>query len=157
MKKMNEDDKIIAFISPTPHFLEPLSCGEYNGYVAIPPTHIAYGVRYDDKLYNNINVHGGLTFSEYVVYDSKDEFSNIKKLRCGLLNKAEVIQASDWTVRLNVYEDEGRKLIPDGYFILGFDTCHYGDNNINWNKSNVIFETLCLKEQIIDLNNIKNK
>ena len=114
-------------------------------------------MRYDDKLYNNINVHGGLTFSEYVVYDSKDEFGNIKKLRCRLLNKAEVIQASDWTVSLNVYEDGGRKLIPDGYFILGFNTCHYGDNIINWNKSSVISETLCLKEQIIDLGNIRNK
>lgn len=56
MKKINEDDKIIAFISPTPRFLQPLCRGEYNGYVAIPPTHIAYGVRYDDKLYDNIMV-----------------------------------------------------------------------------------------------------
>lgn len=125
--------------------------------MAIPPTHIAYGVRYNDKRYKNINIHGGLTFSEYAADSRKDELGNIKKIRWNFFNKAEIIQTPDWTVRLNTYEDEGRKLIPDDYFILGFDTCHYGDNNINWNKSNVIFETLCLKEQIIDLGNIRNK
>lgn len=34
-----------------------------NGYVMVDPTHPLYGMHYDDISYNQIKVHGGLTYS----------------------------------------------------------------------------------------------
>ncbi len=34
-----------------------------NGYVLVPPGHIAHGKDYTDMLLSNIDVHGGLTYS----------------------------------------------------------------------------------------------
>lgn len=36
--------------------------------------------------------------------------------------------------------------IPDDWWILGFDTCHWNDNSLNWNKEQVIEETFNLKK-----------
>lgn len=161
MKK--EEINIVAFIAPTPSFIDLNACGEYNGYVAIPSTHIAYGVRYDDELFDNIRVHGGLTYCGYATYNEKDAFGRYIReeyigKRNGLFKKAEVIQAPGWTVLLSALGNEGRDVIPNGYYILGFDTCHLDDNRLNWNKEAVILETLRLKEQMIELhyNNIDN-
>ena len=35
-------------------------CGEYNGYVSLPPEHPWHGVSYDDI---PVEIHGGLTYS----------------------------------------------------------------------------------------------
>lgn len=51
VKMKKKEINIVAFIVPTPSFIEYNACGEYNGYVAIPSIHIAYGVRYDDELF----------------------------------------------------------------------------------------------------------
>jgi hypothetical protein len=40
------------------------------GYVVIPKDSALYNKHYNDELFNNIKVHGGLTFSEY----EKDEY-----------------------------------------------------------------------------------
>lgn len=41
--------------------------------------------------------------------------------------------------------------IPNDWWILGFDTFHYGDTPLNWTRENVIAETLHLKTQLEDL------
>lgn len=46
---------------------------------------------------------------------------------------------------------DGSTELPDNYWILGFDTCHFGDNPTYWNKERVIEETLKLKEQLEQL------
>ena len=41
------------------------------GYVVIPKESILYNKHYDDELFNNIMVHGGLTYSEYEETDDE--------------------------------------------------------------------------------------
>lgn len=48
---------LVCMIRPGPPML-----GFYNGYVAVPPAHAAYGLHYD-KL-QDVDVHGGLTYGE---------------------------------------------------------------------------------------------
>lgn len=54
-------NKLIAFTMPT-HL--PGSGGWGNGYVAIPEGHPAYGLDYDNDIFNSISIHGGLTYAE---------------------------------------------------------------------------------------------
>lgn len=49
----------------------PAPCGWGNGYVGVPEGHPAYGKHYDE-MYDKIDVHGGLTFSEH--YDDVKDF-----------------------------------------------------------------------------------
>lgn len=42
-----------------------------------------------------------------------------------------------------------------GKWIVGFDTCHYGDNDIKWSKENVEKETKKLLKQIEKIKSIK--
>lgn len=44
-----------------------------------------------------------------------------------------------------------KKDVPDDWWILGFDTCHYCDNLANWTREDVIAETMRLKKQLDDL------
>lgn len=63
-------------------------------------------------------VHGGLTFSNM--------FSNFKTDNIELLNGE----------------------IPEDYWVFGFDTCHFGDNSINWSREKCIEETERLERQL---------
>jgi hypothetical protein len=49
--------------------------GALCGYVGVPESHPAYGVDFDDmyEKYPDINVHGGLTFSNVCAEDEGDE------------------------------------------------------------------------------------
>lgn len=47
------------------------------------------------------------------------------------------------------------KDIPDDWWILGFDTCHFGDDEMIWDRPNVERETLSLKKQLEELTNQK--
>lgn len=95
--------------------------GEANGYVAIPPEHSLYGKIYDDV---DVSVHGGLT--------------------CG----APFCKICDeWRHYIELIDDD-ICIIPEDYYVLGFDTMHFGDNSINWSRENVIKETLRLKKQL---------
>lgn len=38
--------------------------------------------------------------------------------------------------------------IGDDWWIFGFDTVHFGDNEYNWDRKAVIDETLSLMEQL---------
>lgn len=94
-------------------------CGEYNGYVAIPPTNKHYGKSVDEL--DDINVHGGVTFAK-------------KKSHCPALFAGEII---------GDVED-----IPADWWIVGFDTCHDGDNPIDWDGFDVICETIDMSIQL---------
>lgn len=70
-----------------------------------------------------VEVHGGLTFSDIITQDLVDsEWAD------GKLDNADV-----------------------GYWAVGFDTAHYGDNLRKWTKEAVLAETQRLRDQLIDL------
>lgn len=135
--------KLIAFIVPAPAMIFPH--GTYNGYVAVPPEHIMHGKDMFDDACGRLDVHGGITLSEAVILPAEDHGIKINPKYVGkrtpLLNKAKYLTEE--------------KNIPDDWWILGFDTCHFGNDPINWNKQSVIEETLKLKEQLEKLANTK--
>lgn len=135
--------KLIAFIAPTPIMM--LSHGTHNGYVAVPPEHPLYGKDYDEPEIEALEVHGGITLSDAVIMPPEDNGIKINPKYVGkrhpLLDKAEYIN-----------EETG---VPDNWWIFGFDTCHFGDNEMIWNRPNVESETLRLKEQLEELTNTK--
>lgn len=86
-----------------------------NGYVVLPKTHPYYG-----KEEIPVDVHGGLTFTEYGI----DYF----------------LEGTPWP--------EMRDCDASAGWIVGFDTMHYGDTLSTWPRERVIKETLRLKEQL---------
>lgn len=98
-----------------------LVAGYANGYVAIPKEHPYYGRDCNEI---NVDVHGDLTFSDFGKF-----FRESKTI--------EFINGS-----LKDIED---------YWVLGFDTCHFGDNLENWPREAVIEETLKLKKILENL------
>ena len=90
--------------------------GYANGYVAIPPEHPLFGRHYN---YPEVYVHGGLTFSE----PSRDIFENFD------------------TKSIELLDGE----IPEGWWVFGFDTFHYGDNLDTCSREWCIAETNRLK------------
>lgn len=109
-----------------------IECGAANGYVAVPPSNFFYGLDYDDEVLAEIDVHGGLTYSS-----SADVF----KANC-VLNDAKpcYITAAD------------TREIPDDWWVIGFDTCHAGDNSTNWPVERVMSETWHLYYQLLKSN-----
>lgn len=97
-----------------------------NGYVAISKEHCCFGADYD-KIYDLIEVHGGLTFGrnakEFLINDFAKEYP------FEFLNDTTDIDWSD-------------------YWVFGFDTCHCCDDMINCSKYFVIEETLSLQKQL---------
>jgi hypothetical protein len=87
-----------------------------NGYVLIPKNHHLHGKHYTEI---NVNVHGGLTYSDLIDEDMIDSFKD-------LFTEDDI---DSWCV--------------------GFDTAHLGDNLINCSKEYVIRETNKLKEQLM--------
>lgn len=139
--------KLIAFIAPTPVF--PLAHGTHNGYVAIPPEHPCYRGDYFKEPVCDLDVHGGITFSEPVCNEEKTFMSKrAYKPEC-IGKRTPILDDVEY-----ITED---KDIPDNYWILGFDTCHHCDNSRKWNRERVIEETLNLKKQLEELTIIKSK
>lgn len=120
-----------------------LTAGHANGYVAIPPGHPCYRNNYTLSPVDEIQVHGGITLSEPVCYEDETFMSKRKVkpeyigTRSCLLDDAEYITDN--------------KEIPNDWWILGFDTCHYCDNPTNWTREDVIAETMQLKKQLENL------
>lgn len=52
----------VLVIKNNPRFVSIAHKGWGNGYVMLPSNHPSYGLPYDDI---DVNIHGGLTFSEY--------------------------------------------------------------------------------------------
>lgn len=135
--------KLIAFIAPTPDGM--FAHDTYNGYVAIPPEHPCFRGNYFEKPVCDLDVHGGITCSEPVCYE---EITFMSQRRV----KPEYIGTRSALLDTAEYLTE-EKDIPDDWWILGFDTCHFGDDEMIWNRPNVASETLRLKEQLEELTN----
>lgn len=126
--------KLYAFLNNTvnKHLNEQpfsmLKAGYANGYVAVPPEHPLHGVNYNDV--DNIEVHGGLTFS----------------------NSMKEIKDDGWHDDTECIGFDSFDDIPKDYWVFGFDTAHAYDNPTVWNRETCIEETKYLKEQ---LENIK--
>lgn len=93
-----------------------LTAGYANGYVAIPKEHPLYNVSYDDV---DIDIHGGLTFAE--MSDSVNKVFEQDKIE---------------------YLDGE---LPNGYWVFGFDTMHWGDNISTRPREWCVNETIELK------------
>ena len=98
--------------------------GYANGYVALPPTHPFYNVDYSETD-EHVDIHGGLTFGQ-----------SIDDIRC----REEWVQGVE-CIGFDSFDD-----IPAGYWVVGFDTMHYGDGGLN--REWCIEETLRLKNQL---------
>lgn len=117
--------KSVAFIRSNGWFKNDIyPYGTHNGYVAIPPTNKYYNMSLDE-LYEEVNVHGGVTWF-------KDALKSIE-----IIADAECISPD--TKILEVGAD---------WKIVGFDTMHWGDNSRIWDKKAVIKETLNLQRQL---------
>jgi len=108
-------------------FADICRCGYANGYVAVPPEHPLHGVNYNDV--EDIDIHGGLTFSESV----------------------EEIKADGWRDDTECIGFDNFDEIPKDYWVFGFDTMHFNDGP-HHNREWCINETKNLMEQ---LENIK--
>lgn len=131
--------KSIAFIKSNDWVKNGIvQCGTHNGYVAVPPTNKYHGKHYDDL--GNIEVHGGLTFSEPVI-NGERSFGSKRKINSKYIGKRN-------SVLNNIEFVSDNTEIGDDWWIVGFDTMHWGDNSILWNKKAVIKETLDLQRQL---------
>ena len=133
------EKKSVAFIKVNDWMqsIPILEHGTHNGYVAVPPTNKYYGKHYDEV---DIEVHGGLTFSEPVRY-GEYSFSSKRKINplyVGVKNS--VLEDSEFI-------SENTEIGND-WWIFGFDTFHCNDNPTNCDKEYVINETLYLQEQL---------
>lgn len=99
------------------------SHGWGNGYVIIPEGHPLHGMGYDDiHDQYDIDVHGGLTFSE----------------------SAKSLKESKW-----IPDDVE---VSDTDWIIGFDTAHHGDSMARWpSEESVLRECESLISQIENL------
>lgn len=89
-----------------------------NGYVLIPPGHPFHGKSYNEiHDMAEINVNGGLTFSELVDEDMLKHWNDLDEEYLG-------------------------------FWMVGFDTAHYGDTLERWPEESVQAETDRLAKQI---------
>lgn len=95
-----------------------METGEYNGYVAVPPEHPLYEKGYEEPEVEDLDVHGGVTFA-----NTADKLPPVSEY----LDHKE--PSRDW-------------------WVFGFDTCHYGDNSVEWNLENCTEETRRLQKTI---------
>lgn len=132
-------DNCVAFIVSNSWCDYPIFHGDYNGYVAVPPTNKYHGKPLDE-MDEYVNIHGGLSFSEpatngKAMFVSKREYkSEYVGKPCGVLEDAEFIT-------------ENTEIVGD-WWIFGFDTFHFGDNPYRWGRKDVIEEALRLKQQL---------
>lgn len=128
--------KCIPMMCKTPDL--PMPKGQFNGYIAIPyelwdrmKKHVdvekmnQFDIYEYDLIPNDIYVpHGGFTFgSQYIDFSLDDTFIPMLDIR---------------------------KVDTRNYFVIGFDTCHHGDNAITWNAKTVREEVFTLYKSIQD-------
>ena len=123
-----KDNKLYAFLNTAVNSQVRPFCdaGYANGYVAIPTDHPYYGEEYsliDEKL--GICIHGGLTFSAFIF--------EIKKIPA-------------WVNCTECIDFDSFNEIPDDYYVVGFDTIHFGDSSKD--RDWCIKETKRLKEAL---------
>lgn len=132
-------DKAVAFIRLNGWFESTLvGHGAYNGYVAVPPTNKYHGKSY--WVIKDVDVHGGITFSEPVTNGEKS-FMTQREYRPECVGIRNILLEDAEFITDNTE-------IGDDWWIFGFDTFHYGDNEYNWGKQAVIQETMNLMKQL---------
>ena len=133
------ENKCVGFIRSNSWADISLGHGEYNGYVAVPPTNKYHGKSYLD-IDEIISVHGGLTFSEPASYEKIVFSPNHEVLfKCTGKRNPVLTDAEIFTEN---------KEIGDDWWIFGFDTFHSGDTPEEWDRAAVIAETERLLEQL---------
>lgn len=120
----------------------PKSCGQANGYVAVPPTNKYHGLSYFSPEVEALSVHGGVTYSEFVTL-KETSGNGFSKVLPEFVGKRNTILAAS-KIKFLTEKTE----VPDDWYILGFDTTHFGDNSCNWNECAVSAETLELAKQL---------
>lgn len=147
--------KPVAFIVKAEKFNIPgLERGDYNGYVAVPEDHKYFG--YDCyKISEIVEVHGGITLSEPVICGTKtSEGFDISPQYVGKINlliaKGEFLDSIDNKKESKRIIKEFWESLKDGddWWIFGFDTAHYGDDSLIWDREAVVAETLNLLKQM---------
>lgn len=135
-------EKAVAFIVSNKwnDFSDFINHGTHNGYVAIPPTNKYHGLSYSE-LYDIINVHGGLTYSEPVINGKKTFTAEIEYL-------PEYVGKRNYILTNAKFITDNTE-IKDDWWIFGFDTFHYGDNPTDHDENFVINETKNLMNQLI--------
>lgn len=122
-----------------------IDCGYANGYVAIPPGHPCHGkssLELADE--SGIIIHGGITYASPAVYG--EEYNGMKVNPAYIGMKAMVLNGAE-------YLNGDENFILDDWWIIGFDTCHFGDSILRWTRNQVIKETLNLKAQLKEIAN----
>lgn len=109
-----------------------LDFGWGQGYVLVPKDHPFYEKHYDDI---DVYVHGGLTFSD------KLDANNFLRWVDG--------QEIDGDITRDNFQNF------DGYWIIGFDTNHFGDNLMMCSKNYVLREAESLLDQCVNKKNIE--
>ena len=89
---------------------------------------------------NDIDVHGGITFSEPAI-SGEESIGSKRKINPRYVGKRNPILDNAEFITDNTE-------IGNDWWIFGFDTFHYGDDKYNWDKQAVIQETMNLMEQI---------
>ena len=125
----------VAFIKP--NNMIGIDHGTHNGYVAVPPTNKYHGKSYYDI--DDIEVHGGITYSEPVTV-GKTTFMTKWKVDKKYIGKRDPILRNAEFITENTE-------IGDDWWIFGFDTFHFGDDEENWDRNSVITETMDLLNQ----------
>lgn len=151
----NTSNAPVAFIVknkelPKTHFIE-IEHGTHNGYVAVPSDHPLFGKQTDYPSIINLKVHGGVTYTESGIYGKtlSSGLINIKPEYVGKINlliqDGEFLESSGKEFLLNELKENKE------WWIIGFDTWHYGDNPYIWNKDAVTAETVNLWLQIKEI------
>lgn len=120
----------IAFITFNCDRISFSEHGEANGYVAVPPGHPAHGKHYDAL--GDLYVHGGVTFAALFKGDFEAQPSG---------------SDADWIVSRAKYLMPNCK-VPAGWWVIGFDTYHSGDDEKVWPAYRVAAETVYLEHQL---------
>ena len=117
---MEKTDEIIVFVRKNTWLDNVIEHGWGNGYVAIPKSHPIFNKLPKDYNEIDVDIHGGLTFGEEATFIDGEITPII-----------------------------GNVIIDKPYFVIGFDTVHFGDNMYKWTKEKVIEETKNLYDQIL--------
>lgn len=105
------------------HLNGMVECGWGNGYVAVFMGHKYFGHDYDDV---PVDVHYGLTFARPMT-----DIWTIDKWRDAIV---EGYGTTD--------------IVPEEWWVFGWDTKHLDDNIYKWPKEAVLAETERLREQL---------
>lgn len=147
--------KPVAFIVKAEKFNIPgLDRGDYNGYVAVPEEHKCFGYGCY-KISEIVEVHGGITLSEPAICGTKtsDGF-DISPQYIGkpnpLIEKGVFLNSTEDSEESAQIIKEFQESLNNGdkWWIFGFDTAHYGDDSLMWDREAVAAETLYLLKQM---------